>query len=149
MPLSSQVFLQTTAITKRSNQCDLPLTIKYAVSHPPPSLISGQQATRKLYIIWAKPAQSTWLKNSISSLIDSIFLAIALEDFLLCYINLVKKCCFCAVETKVAIINVTNQWAGLCFCLCICKLCRPPTLIFELSLDEKQTIKLLWPNIFN
>ena len=35
--------------------------------------------------------------------------------------KLVQKCYFCAIETKIEIIklNVTNQWAGLCFYSCI------------------------------
>jgi hypothetical protein len=68
-------------------------------------------------------------KTTNSSLIDSIFLAIALEIcLLLCYTNSFRKGCFCAVETKDEVVNVTNQWAGLCFysCTCVCKLCRPP-----------------------
>ena len=47
---------------------------------------------------------------------------------------------------KNEVINVTNQWAGPCFYSCVCKLYCPPTLMFEQSLDEKQNIKLLWPN---
>ena len=52
--------------------------------------------------------------------------------------------CYYRLPTlKNEVVNVTNQWAGLCFCSCVCKLHCPPTLIFELSLDEKQNIKLL------
>ena len=50
-----------------------------------------------------------------------------------------------AEAKKNEVVNVTNHWAGLCFC---CKLHRPPALIFELSLDEKQNIKWLWPNAY-
>jgi hypothetical protein len=36
---------------------------------------------------------------------------------------------------------------GAVFYFFVCKLCRPPALIFEFSLDKKQKIKLLWLNI--
>ena len=49
------------------------------------------------------------------------------------------------LKLKNEIINEQTV-GGLCFCSCVCKLHRPPALIFELSLDEKQNIKLLWPN---
>jgi hypothetical protein len=52
--------------------------------------------------------------------------------------KLIQKGYFCAVETKDEVVNVKNQWAGLCSYSCVCKLCCPPALIFELSLDEKQ-----------
>ena len=51
-----------------------------------------------------------------------------------------------AVATN-EVVTITSQWAGLCFCSRVCKLYRPPALTFELSLDEKQKIKLLWPNV--
>jgi hypothetical protein len=92
-------------------------------------------------------------KNTTNSLIDSTFLAIAIEVCLLRYTNSFKKAVFvlfidlCAVETKEdEVVNVINQWVGLCFYSCVYKLCRPPALILELSLDEKQKIILLWPN---
>ena len=62
--------------------------------------------------------------------------------------NSIKKAVWCYYRLptlKHEVVNVTNQWAGLCFCSCVCKLHRPPALIFELSLDEKQKFKLLWP----
>ena len=48
-------------------------------------------------------------------------------------------------SVKNMVVNVASQWAGLYFCSCVCKLYRPPALMFELSLDEKQNINLLWP----
>ena len=54
--------------------------------------------------------------------------------------------CYYGLPTlKNEVVNATNQWAGLYFCSCVCKLHHLPALIFELSLDEKQKIKLLWP----
>ena len=51
-----------------------------------------------------------------------------------------------AVATN-EVVTITSQWAGLCFCSGVCKLYRPPALTFELSLDEKQKIILLWPYV--
>ena len=58
--------------------------------------------------------------------------------------------CYYRLPTlKNEVVNVTNQWAGLCFCSYVCKLHCPPALIFEFSLDEKQKTKLLWPNLLS
>ena len=35
----------------------------------------------------------------------------------------------------------------MCFPGYVCKQCRLPALMFHISLDEKQNIKLLWPYV--
>ena len=97
--------------------------------------------------IWTRSAYKfspSCSKNTTSSLTDLTVLSTSLRSLLTMLHKLVQKGCR-LLKLKNEVINVTNQWVGLCFCSCVCKLYHPPALIFELSLDEKQNIKLLWP----